>query len=287
MYSSGSLPPGLIGYWSLDGDGTDHGPNGLDGAVGNAAWSAGVSNLALRLDGTDALFVADTPILEPTLVSILAWVRPTEYCVTCIEPRVVVNKEDTYEFGMLPSNGALKSAMSPCWRWWGETRLPLHEWTAIAVVYDGFNTLHYLSAGLAEQQVCDGGGDLIRNTATGRSSDFKIGGRDSASAGATFVGDLDEVMLFDRPLSSSSIAGLNALVQRAQVGIQGSAVSARVRPPQPACNPPAIRLQRPIGTTAPLIAAHGSRAGRLRCSVRGRTAGRAGRVLAAGRVRKG
>eukprot|EP01052_Picozoa_sp_SAG31_P004689 SAG31_NODE_197_length_20660_cov_8.861368_13_plen_549_part_00 len=227
LYDHHGLPDGIIAYWSLDGDGSDAGPNGLDAAETTAAWVAGVSNLAFRIDGADALVVENSDILSPHELTMSAWIRPTMPDGASGPQRTVMNKENEYEFGVVPSNGALQSALSPCWRWFGESRVSLHEWTAVAIAYDGANTLHFLSGVLAEQQACDGGGNLAHTDA-----DFKIGGRTWTSAtmdedSLEFVGDIDEVMLFDRALRADEVVMLNGLVQRAQIGVSGSAASAR------------------------------------------------------------
>ena len=37
-----------------------------------------------------------------------------------------------------------------CWRWWGQIHIPRHEWSHIAVQYDGTNEKHYVNGMLAE-----------------------------------------------------------------------------------------------------------------------------------------
>ena len=40
-----------------------------------------------------------------------------------------------HEMGIEDKTGALQGAFSPCWRWFGVTRAPAHEWTHVATAY--------------------------------------------------------------------------------------------------------------------------------------------------------
>ena len=63
---------------------------------------------------------------------------------------MIFNKEGAYEIGLADSDqqstGALQGALSPCWRWWGSIIIPLHEWSHVAVSYDGTNEAHFISS---------------------------------------------------------------------------------------------------------------------------------------------
>ena len=61
-----------------------------------------------------------------------AWIRPVEYDVAA-DRGIIMNKESSYEFGLEDGTGALQGAFSPCWRWFGTTRVPAHEWTHVGV----------------------------------------------------------------------------------------------------------------------------------------------------------
>ena len=76
----------------------------------------------------------------------------------------------------------------------GSIRVPLHEWTHVAVSYDGVNEAHFMNSQQVEATACGDGGDLAVSEA-----DFRIGGRDRGHgnlAGQTmghdqFIGDID------------------------------------------------------------------------------------------------
>jgi hypothetical protein len=89
----------------------------------------------------------------------IAWIRPVSYAVayegvpprftigsqlpgvraTVAEERhraadrgIIMNKENSYEFGLEDETGGLQGAFSPCWRWWGTRRIPVHGKRATA-----------------------------------------------------------------------------------------------------------------------------------------------------------
>jgi hypothetical protein len=136
------LPSGLVGYWSLDGDGTEQlGEHGLDASMVNGEWVLGKHGLALVFDGDDTLVVVDADGqnagLNSELMMMLAWVfLPEEGLTGGAGSNIIMNKENVWEYG-LDSAGTLQAAFSPCWRWWGSAVLPVAEWTHAAAGVDG------------------------------------------------------------------------------------------------------------------------------------------------------
>ena len=216
------LPDGCVGFWPLDGGGQDL-------AAGNNAqpdseeWVKGLFGLAFRFDGDDSLRVSRcNKAMDPngpptggdgawnldlTRTTMLAWVRPQSYAVAYEADRgIIMNKESSYEFGLADNTGALQGAFSPCWRWWGSVLIPLHEWTHVAVAYDGTNEAHFIGSEQVEATACGDGGDLTPSMA-----DFRIGHRE-AQVGlighSNFVGDLDEAMIFNRALGENDLHGI-------------------------------------------------------------------------------
>ena len=145
--------PALVGFWPLDGDGKDISGHGLSGKPINADWVAGLYNLAFRFDGDDAMHVTSTALLDVATVTMSAWVRPVEYDVAG-DRGIIMNKEGSYEVGLEDGTGALQGAFSPCWRWFGTTRVPAHEWTHVAASYDGVSESHYVAGQLGETDPC-------------------------------------------------------------------------------------------------------------------------------------
>ena len=153
-----------------------------------------------------------------------------------------MNKESAYEMGLQDGTGALQGAFSPCtaaasalcaallsllcvvgWRWFGEIRVPNHEWTHVAMAYDGTSELHYVHGVHQETDPCgDPGGSM-----TASQYPLRIGAReaeetsycDSGEGCSAFQGDIDEIMLFDRALSELEISGLQSANYRTGGGM--------------------------------------------------------------------
>jgi hypothetical protein len=91
--------------------------------------------------------------------------------------------------------------------------VPAHEWTHVAVSYDGRQEYHYVAGQLGDVDPCGEGGSLAI-TADG----FKIGAR-GASAVSQFQGDVDEAMLFSRALSPAEVDALYRVEYRSGGGM--------------------------------------------------------------------
>ena len=197
----------------LDGTGTDI-ATGNNAQPDNEEWVKGLFGLAFRFDGDDALRVprcnkatAEPWNLDMTRATMLAWIRPQGYAIDYEADRgIIMNKENSYEFGLADNTGALQGAFSPCWRWWGEIIIPLHEWSHVAVSYDGTNEAHFIMSQQVEAIACGNGGDLTPSQA-----DFRIGHREArvgVLGHSNFQGDIDEAMVFDRALGESELHGI-------------------------------------------------------------------------------
>ena len=214
---------GLIGFWPLDGDGDDASGNNMGGTPTNADWVGGLFNLAFRFDGNDALVVPANRRLDIPQATMSAWVRPITYSLQNGADRgIILNKESSYEMGLEDQTGALQGAFSPCWRWFGVTRVPLHEWTHVAMAYDNTNELHYIHGVLQETDPCGEGGAL-----TASAEPLRLGARSNSVSFADpnfahasqFLGDVDEVMLFNRAISAAEVTALHTHTYRSGGGM--------------------------------------------------------------------
>ena len=157
------------------------------------------------------MVVPANPRLDLARVTMSGWIRPVEYDIADEGDRgIIMNKENSYEMGLQDETGALQGAFSPCWRWFGEVRVPNHEWTHVAMAYDGTSELHYVHGVHQETDPCgDPGGSL-----TPTPDPLRLGARgqvsfcQEATHCSQFQGDVDEVMLFSRALSEAEISGL-------------------------------------------------------------------------------
>ena len=199
------LPAGLVGYWPLDGDGTEQlGESGLDAVVTSGEWVPGLHRMAFEFDGDDALIVVDPDgqsLLNSELMMMLAWIFPAEELQGGAGANIIMNKENVYEYG-LDAAGTLQGAFSPCWRWWGTAVLAVAEWTHAAAGIDGNSEVHYVNGERVESTACAG-------VLTPNDADFQIGARGGdATSGAFFHGSLDDVMLFSGALTDNDMLSL-------------------------------------------------------------------------------
>ena len=152
--------------------------------------------------------------------------RPVIYDVKDHGDRgIIMNKEGSYEMGLQDETGALQGAFSPCWRWFGKTRIPMHEWTHVAMAFDGYHEIHYVAGVRQEIDPCGKGEALtktnkpLRIGARGKVSFCSKGKLADNNGCSQFQGDVDEVMLFDRGLPSSQVEGLAQHTYRAGGGM--------------------------------------------------------------------
>ena len=78
--SSLAQDPGLVGWWKLDGDGTDASGNGHDGVLeGDAHYEPGYLDQALALDGDGDYFTATDykGLMSSSPITVTAWVQTT------------------------------------------------------------------------------------------------------------------------------------------------------------------------------------------------------------------
>lgn len=184
---------GLLGFWPLEGDGSDVGTVGTqscqnrghcaDLTATNARFVVGLFGEAFQFDGDDMLEAAFDPALDADFITMLAWVRPLAYDVSA-DHGIIMNKENSYEMALEDSTGYLQGAFQSgtytggqenglctsirtcdyhynagstgCWRWWGTVRIPLHEWTHVGVQFDGSLERHFVNGEQAEYGSCPG-----------------------------------------------------------------------------------------------------------------------------------
>ena len=83
----------LVGYWALDGDGTDSGPNELHGTPVNAEFVDGLRGQAFFFTGDDTLHIVDdgdSP-LDVDAVLMVAWIMPSHLDVSA-DRGIIMNK---------------------------------------------------------------------------------------------------------------------------------------------------------------------------------------------------
>ncbi len=216
--ASAQTCPGLVGWWSFEGDAADRSGLGNHGAVfGDPAFVPGVAGRALLLDGIDDFVeVADSPSLNPAgAVSISAWWWSTAFSGSGSDP--IVDKGAAchcppyyqYQLGVSGSQYTYPSSFSfiaaangaP-----GGAGTDLHfysvgRWYHIVGVYDGAEARMYVDGSLVSAHPVSG-----PITSYGRPVRF---GRFNNLPQFYLPGAIDEVRIYDRGLSDDEAALLH------------------------------------------------------------------------------
>jgi hypothetical protein len=207
--------PSLVGYWSFnEGKGTiinDQSGNNNNGTLylgssGNTdpskAWSPGISGTALSFDGVDdRVLVPRSDSLEPSKITIIAWIYPLAYSTTY--PRIVdkvatnggyllllnPSPSNTIEFAWRDSSGNQNSLYSTI-------TYSINKWTFLAAVFDGNTGYLYIDGVLNNTKIST-------ITFSPGTANLTIG--NNASLTRPFNGLIDEVRIYNRALSEQEI----------------------------------------------------------------------------------
>ena len=204
-FTASAVPPGLVGAYGFEEASgtavTDKSGRGNAGVISGAArTAAGRYGSAISFDGVnDWVTVADSSSLDLSSgMTLSAWVRP----VTLGGWRTVLFKERPG--GMVYSLFADQAGSRPTGQVYiggernalGTAPIPLNAWTFLATTYDGSVLRLYLNGTLASSTPVSG----AMQASTGA---LRIGG--NSVWAEWFSGLIDEVRVYDRPLSASQI----------------------------------------------------------------------------------
>lgn len=201
----------LVAHWRMDepswngtaGEVIDAAGNSLSGAAKGGLLS-GAAKLCYGGDftsGAGYVEVADNSLLDfSSTFSASFWVKPTSWPTSGYRP--ILSKKDNYEF-RLDSNGKLY------WYWLnsGSTArsltstatLPINTWTHVAVTYASGTQKIYIN-GVAS------GTATYAETLKTSSNTLRIGWDASTTGSNGFLGQIDEVKLYDEVIGSSDIS---------------------------------------------------------------------------------
>jgi len=201
------VPAGLVSWWRAEGNFLDHqGSNNATG-VGGVGFATGMVNQAFDLNGTTALAQVVTPTGLPLGAA------PRTLMLWCKTPRVLVTSTESalIQYGSEANSrmfGLITSANAPGKLYFfgynhdvaGDTTLSPDNWHHIAVTYDG-TTVRLFVDGNPD-------GQAVRSLDTALNGNgLTIGSRPGSSK---WLGQLDEVMVFNRALDPAEIAAIHA-----------------------------------------------------------------------------
>ena len=187
---------GLISFWPGEGDALDNAGNNDGTLVDDVTFSAGRIGQAFSFDGAgDFVEVSDDVSLDiTTSLSILAWIKPQSVTSVRIIDKITAGVGDGYLLDVL--SGKLRFIV-------GNTlvlstsNLSLNEFSHVAGVFDGANIKVYVNGVLEGTQPI--GIPLPTNNLS-----LRIGA--DSNGNNEFGGLIDEVKIFDVPLTANDIA---------------------------------------------------------------------------------
>jgi len=197
---------GLVAYYPFNGNANDQSANGNNGTVNGATLAMnrfGVPNQAYYFNGNAGITIPDSPSLEVngSAVTLAAWVNPMGQGVYTIFRKHEQSGgsggcymrllSGNLDFGAVFSSG-YREVTSP----YGAPSL--NTWSHVAVVYDG-QTIWFYVNGVLVYSVSQTGSLLADSTVAA------IGSLPNADY---FVGDIDEVRVYNRALGPQEVLGL-------------------------------------------------------------------------------
>jgi len=198
------VPAGLVAAYGFnEGAGVqtrDTSGQGNTGTLTNATWSAtGKYGAALSFNGTAWVTIADAASLHlTTAMTLEAWVRPTSG--TGWRTAILKEKTGGLAWSLYTANNASRPVgyahVGGDIPVTGTAAVPLNAWTHLALTYDGAALRLYVNG--TPVSTTDLAGPMASST-----SALRIGG--NSVWGEYFKGLIDEVRIYDRPLSAAEI----------------------------------------------------------------------------------
>ncbi len=206
-----NLPYEAVANYRLDGDAKDNSQNGLDGLVNGVIFASGKMGEAASFDGVnDYINLSNNGKLNITKdITIVAWVYPKS-----VSNRMfIISKNNRiagssvrnmpYAFSV-DTSSKLRfergSANDYDDRISTET-VPINQWSHVGITLNGGTYTFYINGAVA------GTGGIVANGGDGNSLDVIIGGYSKIDS-SFWDGRIDEIIIFDRSLTSSEVFNL-------------------------------------------------------------------------------
>ena len=190
---AGMAPEGLVAYWKFNRDAKDSSGNRFDAVMLGSATFLDQGRFDECLLANDAatgdVYVSESgdTALDVTKVTMAAWIYPTARN----NDGDIINKQNAYRMG-ISADGVLTAEFVGRCLSGGEVKIPYNAWSHVAVSYDGNQQNHFVNGKWVTNMVCSSGPDLQTNN-------------ENVHIGASYVGRIDDLMLFNRALSTSEV----------------------------------------------------------------------------------
>ena len=194
---------GLLAYYALDGDATDGGPSAIDGVVLGTTPVLdrfGISDGALSFQSLDDHVAFDAPIvgMNLTSMSVSLWFQSstTDRGVIFHEGK---KQGPGFQLRILPGKNTLMARSGGAFTIESESAYNDGGWHHVVVTGDGLGAAMWVDGALVvtHEGVYEQADPMPFLPALGRD-----GGSDATDPKDSFVGAIDDVSVFNRPLSA-------------------------------------------------------------------------------------
>ena len=210
VYSQSCIPApsGLVSWWPGDGNANDIFDGNSGTLLNGANFASGKVGQAFSFDGVDdQVVIADAVALNPTQITIDAWVKPTSgipgFGMIVAKGGNGSGFSSQYQFNVSPTRRlAFQSAtvfQGPP-NLLAASSLPLDTFTHVAVTHDGTTGKLYVNGNIVDQS------DFALAPPTAQS--LRIGTEATQGSAVFFKGLIDEVQIFSRALSPTEIQAI-------------------------------------------------------------------------------
>lgn len=208
MVNSGCLQDGLIAAWNFNNNTLDSSGNNYNGTstdITPTTGQNGASNSALLFNGTSSLVTSSTANnLAPSTLTISAWVRPTNWSSPTAS--AIVTKRTGSNgifFFYLNATQSITLDHGISSRWNTGYAPPLNQWTHLAITSVTGERIFYVNGNEFARS------DIAVGPTVSTTAPLAIGADPSGSAtNYFFAGSIDDVRMFNRPLSASEVSSI-------------------------------------------------------------------------------
>ncbi len=205
--NAADISDGLVGYWPLDGDGTDQiGNNDAKAEKGAKFVNDGWLNGAVELDGGGGhVKVADKFELTTDTVTVVAWINGWK---TIDWSGIVVGRSGTpFWMGVSATNTLTyvwNNNAADTWGWAGAPQIPQDTWALVSIAIEPDKATSYIYNGKTNK-LDSAANEIPHVEQTIMNLKF---GWDECCGARYFKGKIDEVMVFERTLAEDEILQL-------------------------------------------------------------------------------